>query len=233
MIAEKEDILRVGIFSPAEAALYARVRTQTVNRWLFGDATGAPVVLPQLPKQDEKVATFLDFVQVLAIRALRSRHKVPLEKIRQAVDLARERGVPYPFAVRHTTYLFGDQQEKGHGEVVIEVAGQLIQASGRDRRNLVMRQVAELYMRDLYFDPDTGYASEYVAWQRGEEKITMNPRRRFGEPVVLRCGYSASTLWEAYEIEGGTEAAAKAYGVDNRDVELACEYYDHLLRNSA
>ena len=44
----------------------------------------------------------------------------------------------------------------------------------------------------------------------------MDPRERFGEPVVERCGYAASTLWEACEIEGGVEEAAKAYGVRTR-----------------
>ena len=231
MVVEAQDLLRVGIFTPSEAAFYARVRTGMMNRWIFGDATGDAVVIPQFPGQDEKVVTFLDFVQVLAIRVLRTLHKVPLPKIREAVDFARSNGIPYPFAVRHTTYLVSDQKNEGHGNISIDVGGKTIQASGDAKRNLLMRPVIELYMKDLYFDPDTGFASRYTAWDRGKGKIVMDPHRRFGEPVVENCGYTANTLWEAYEIEGGIKAAAEAYGVEDTDVELACEYYDYLLSN--
>lgn len=241
-MVDVEDLLDIGIFTPAEAAVYARVRTGVMNRWIFGDAIGESVLVAQLAGHGEKVVTFLDFVQTLAVRVLRTRHKIPLERIRQAVMVAREQGIKYPFAVEHTTYIYGDPEgttrrsgveERLPSDIAIKIGGKIIQASGHARRNLLIRPVAELYMKDLHFDPESGFADEYIAWKRDEQRIVMNPRRRFGEPIVERCGYTASTLWEAYEIEGGIEAAARAYGVENRDVELACEYYDHLLNNAA
>ncbi len=61
----------------------------------------------------------------------------------------------------------------------------------------------------------------------------MHPDRRFGEPLVTSCGYTARALFESYHAEGGVAAAAEAYGVTREEVELACSYFDHLQGNSA
>jgi hypothetical protein len=44
---------------------------------------------------------------------------------------------------------------------------------------------------------------------------------------------TAQALWEAAQIEGGLEPAAKAYGVTVEEVEAACRFYDHLLDRKA
>ena len=235
MVARAKEYLGIGLYTPEEAAFYARVSTRTMNRWIYGNKQGERVIKPQKSSDQDRVVTFLDFVQTLAIRDIRTKHKVPLPKIRDAVDFARTKGIEYPFAVQHTTYLFSDAEDKGHGEVVINIDHQLLQASGHSRGNFVMKEVAELYMRDLYFNPDTGLAEQFVAWggRESEYRIVMNPHIRFGEPVVHPTGYTAQSLWEAYEIEGGIIAASKAFAVDVRAIELALDYYDHLLNSNA
>jgi uncharacterized protein (DUF433 family) len=235
MVVLTKNTLGIGLYTPEEAAFYARVRTDTINRWMFGNARGGRVIEPQVSADGDKVVTFLDFIQALAIRAIRTKHKVPLEKIRQAVDLARDKfGIPYPFAVEHTTYLFSDKQDQGHGDIILKIKDQLVVASGQDQCNLVMNEIAELYMRDLVYDRATGLASRYTAWASPSGgQIVMDPRRRFGEPIVESCGYTAETLWEAYEIEGGVKPAAEAHGVSEREIELALEYHDFFLNSSA
>lgn len=222
MIATSTE-LGIGIYTPAEAAFYARVRTQTLNRWLFGDAHGESVVAAQLKGGDEKLVTFLDFVQALAIRAIRMQYpKISLQKIRKAVDLATERiGVQHPLARVHKTFVYDER------EIVLEVDNQLIQLSGKFSGNLLIGPIAELYLERLEFGED-GFASDFRAWGFDERCIRMNPHKRLGEPIVVSCGYTAHALWEASIVEGGIAAAAKAYGVAPDDVKLACDYYDHL-----
>lgn len=231
MIVAAKSLLGKGVYTPAEAAFYARVKTQTLNRWLFGNRQGQSVVAPEVEEtDDEKIVTFLDFVQALAIRAVRSRHKIPLNRLRQAVVIAQENGIQYPFAVAHTTFLFSDQQDQGHGDIVLEIDGKLLQASGTHRRNLVMREIAELYMNDLYFDEQTGLANKYDAWVgRDGQKIVMDPQVRFGEPYLETCGHTAEALWDAYQVEGGIVPASRAFGVEESDVALALAFYDHLI----
>ncbi|MFM9965940.1 MAG: hypothetical protein ACKV2Q_32565 [Planctomycetaceae bacterium] len=223
MIATR-DTLGIGIYSPAEAAFYARVRTQTLNRWVFGDAHGDSVVKPQIaPDDDDRVITFLDFIQALAIRAIRTQYpKISLHKIRKAVDLVEERlGIKCPFAREHKSFIYDER------EIALEVDGKLIQISGINSGNLMIGPIAELYLKRIHFGED-GFAAQYVAWGDNRNPIVMDPKRRFGEPIVASCGYTAQTLWDASIVEGGLEAAAKAYGVKIEEVTAACDYYDHL-----
>jgi hypothetical protein len=186
------DKIGVGIYSPAEAAFYARVSPRIMTRWVFGDAGGNPVIERQLRDSSEKVVTFLDFVQTLAVREVRNRHGIPLQRIRQGVDEARRHyGIEYPLACEHTIYLFSDQKGKGHGQIVIRRPGDndrvedhYIQLTGRERRNLLIRPVVEMFLQDLQFDPKTGLASQYSPMSEEGASIVLNPRRRFGEPIV-------------------------------------------------
>lgn len=218
-----QSLLGVGLYTPAEAAFYARVPTRLITRWLYGTAGRKSVLRPQLSDEEGKLVTFLDLVQALAVRAIRSQCRVPLEKIRQTVEVAEKKfGVVYPFARDHKTFLLGQ-------EVVLELDdGRLVQASGTHRGQPMMRQVIELYLRDLTFDPH-GFASSYrPPVCVGKYGVVMDPKICFGEPVIRSCGYSALALWEAARAEGGIEEAAKAYGVTADEVALGCRYYDYL-----
>jgi uncharacterized protein (DUF433 family) len=223
---ETDREIGIGVYTPTQAAFYARVRTQTINRWLFGDKKGEAVVSPELG--DEKTVTFRDFVQALAIRAIRTQYpEISLQRIRKAVELAKDRlGVSHPLAHPHRTFIYQGR------ELVLELHGKLIQLSGKYSKNLMIGPIAELYMESLEFD-DEGLAKQYRAWGSEERPILMDPHRRFGEPIVETCGYTAETLWNASIVEGGFDAAAEAYGVNRSDVILACEYYDHLMSVAA
>jgi len=213
----------IGIYTPSEAAYYARVHPSTMRRWIHGNRAGEPVVHAQLTGDPERTVTFLDLVQALAVRAVRREHRVPLPKIRAAVDHARDRyGVEYPFAMHHRTFLFGN-------EILIELPkrGGLVQLSGKHRDQHVMREVAELYMEDLTFAKD-GLAVEYSAFKHDRKEVIINPILRLGQPVVKTCSYTVSALLEAYRTEGSIARAAKTYGVEPKDVELAIRYDDYL-----
>jgi uncharacterized protein (DUF433 family) len=240
MIARQSPLkmpLNVGVYTPAEAAFYARIRTQLLNRWLFG-GVGKSVVDADFTDRDHRIVTFLDFVQALSIREIRRQYNVPLAKIRQAYLTARHAlGIKHPFALKHSTFLFGDfQNHPDRCEVVIarpNEAPDYVQLTGKAAGNKMIAEVAELHMRRIEYGRD-GLAQSYCAWSAGPQiKIVMDPRRRFGEPVVTSCGYSAQALWEACRAEGGVSRAAKAYGVHSRDVAAAVEFIDYLQGNDA
>lgn len=233
------DKIGIGIYSPAEAAFYARVSQQIMTRWVFGDAKGKPVIERELRNSPEKIVTFLDFIQTLAVREVRNRHGLPLQRIRQGVDAARKRySIEYPLACRHTIFLFSDQRGEGHGEIVIrlpsetaEVKEQYVQLTGKDKGNLMMIPIVERFLDDLQFDSETGLACEYSPLADEGASIVLNPHRRFGEPIVEPGGYTAETLWHATNTEGGIKEAAEAYGITVGEVELANKYFDMLLPN--
>src|SRR5208337_5526414 len=104
-MSEIEDMIGsgAGLYTLGEVAKYARIHPITVSRWFKGDNYCKKV----FSLEDSKVITFLDFVQVLAVRNLRVHYRVKLQKIREAVDRAsQEFGIDFPFARKHTTFLF-------------------------------------------------------------------------------------------------------------------------------
>jgi uncharacterized protein (DUF433 family) len=225
MIVEKaRNLLGVGLYTPSEAALYARIPTQLMNRWVFGGSKGKPV-LPSRELEEERTVSFLDFVQAMAIRAIRLQHKIPLEKIRKALKIAeREFKLPHLFARQHVTFLF-------HGAIVVKLSEhEFVEASGAGNR--LMERIIELYLQDLTFDAN-GLAATYTAFKWKEHDIVMNPKLRFGEPVVTSCGYSAKALWDGFLAEGSVGATAKAYDVQPAEVEAACRYFDILSKPAA
>ena len=233
MIATKNQ-LGIGLYTPQEAAMYARVRTQTLNRWLFGSNQGKSVVRPQIQPDGDRTVTFLDLIQSLAIRSIRTQYKklVSIQKIRAAAEIARdEYGVEFPFAQPHKTFVI--REGKHAGEVVIQLTTGFVQITGKKKDQRLIGPIAELYLDQLVFDDD-GYATEYRPWSSQDAgSILMNPHQRFGEPLVEGCGYSACALWDATIAEGGVDAAASAYGVSPEHVKLACSYFDHLLKDAA
>lgn len=211
--------LGVGLYTPSEAAFYSRVPLQTLNRWFYGNEQGQLVTAPRFG-ENERVVTFLDFVQAMAIRNVRLNHRIPLPKIRDAIERAKdEYEVDYPLARKKTIYQFGH-------DIYIHLDG-IRKLTGGNLDQSVMEPVVELYMRDLGFDAE-GLAASYTAFDWHGRQITMNPEIRLGEPLLSTCCYSARTLWEASEAEGGIEAAAMIYGVAEEDVEAAYRYWDYL-----
>jgi uncharacterized protein (DUF433 family) len=222
--AVSENVLGVGLYSIDEVALYARVSRKLANRWFFASGEGEAVITPRII--DGKFISFLDFVQMVAIREIKQKKGVKLEKIRQLLTIAGEQGITHPFARRGITFQW-------HNELGLTLPdGRLIEASGKHRRSVYLKEIVVLYKDDLGYDSD-GLANFYHAWTWGDFAVDMNPHRRFGEPIITSCGYSAQSLWEAAMDEGSIELAAKAYGVEKGAVEIACRYFDMLQGKAA
>jgi len=219
--------LGTGLYTLGEVAMYARMHPITVSRWFKGDDYCKRV----LPLEDAKVITFVDLMQVMAVRNLRVTYNVPLPKIRAAVVRAKENfSVDYPFAQEHTTYIFD-------GEVWIKPGGvsneTFIQLSGRAHGQQGITTVVERFMKDVSFNPVTKLANMYRAFHRDGHDIYMNPDVRFGEPILAGTGYTPHILFEAVKTEGSVEAAAKAYDVPPEKVEFCIDYIDYLQAKAA
>lgn len=242
MIATSE-LLGIGLYTTEEAAHYARVSTRTTNRWMFGEGSSEPVVRAQLGEMGsrERLVTFLDFVQLMAIRSVRLREKrFPLPKIRNACDRAsRDYGLRFPLAAKdHRILLFGPRDNLSLCEMIIEFGKDSIgeerylQVTGKNKGNLFLTRVAEPFIHGLEFG-EGPFATRYIAWKEGDKSIVMDPHQRLGEPYLPWCGYTASGIWDAYVAEGGVKEAANVFGISETDVELVVHYYDFLAGTDA
>lgn len=175
---------------------------------------------------NDDLVSFVELVQCLAIRAIRMEKKISLQRIRAAMELARDKyDIEFPFARKHTTYLFED-------DIVIRVRNEngedhIVQITGKYKHHDLIKPVGEFYMEELSYDPD-GLADSYTPLANGTRTIVLNPHVRFGHPTVQPCDISVDSLLNALASEGSIEAAADEYTVDREDVLFAVKYDDIL-----
>lgn len=216
------ELLGRGMYSIAEAAFYAQVSPAMVSRWLRGNKKRKPVFKTEL-NPDKKIVTFLDFIQIVAVRTIRTNYGLSLQKIRSGIKKAETKyGISYPLAHQHTTYLRED-----HTELVIQIGGQFIEVTGKHTDSILLKTIIEPYLKDVGFDSQ-GLARRYCRrWNN--HKIIMDPHIRFGEPLVDNTGYTAEALYDSAIAEGSFKKAARAYGVTESQVEAAFSFFESLL----
>ena len=220
----------LGVYSVAEAARYARMPTATLNRWFFGTLSAAPMNRSGIEDERNKRISFTDFVEALAIRSLRVDYGVPLQKIKEAIQNAREKhGIEHPFARKdHQTVLI----DKDLHIFLKDLSDNPIGLTGKDLDQVSMKPCIEAYMKDLEYDAD-GMAHLYRAFAFKNQEVVMNPQIRFGAPVLENSGYTAETLWRAAVAEGSIEKAAELYEVPIEAVEAAYRYWNHEIGTAA
>ncbi|MCH7547227.1 MAG: hypothetical protein IID30_12575 [Planctomycetes bacterium] len=217
--AATKRLIGVGLYTPSEASYFSRLMTQTVNRWLFGDARFVPVLAPEL--DDDRIVTFLDFIQLHAIRRAR-REDIPLHRIRKAIDRARvDFDLDFPLARDHRLVLYDR-------ELFIEFPGKdTYQLSGSQRGQMLIREIAEPFLKYVDFG-DEGLAEKFTIFKSHSRPIVMHPNHQFGMPIVGNTGYRADVLFDSYKAEGSVQRAADAYGVKRPDIHASIEFYDYL-----
>lgn len=218
-----------GLYTVAEAALYAKMTPVTLGRWLYGDQSHSALRGSLIAKSEGKFLTFLEFVEALAVRTLRNTHGLSLQKIRGALDMCKkDYGIDYPFANKdHKVFLVG-----GDLNIVIGKNPNPVQLTGKHKHQQSIRPCIEQFMRDLVFN-DKKTAMEYIAYRypvpnEATINVTMNPHYCFGDPVVAGTGYRAETLWRAAVAEGSEEKAAQFYEVNVNSVIAACRYCEDM-----
>ena len=243
---EAERLFGLGIYTPAEAACYARVPTALMTRWIHGSKRGAPVVQAQVSDTEDKIVTFLDFVQALAIRRIKTEHPgISLHKIRQAHDTAISTfHINYPFALKSTRIgLFGPSDRPDLQEIWLSPPGDDLEESfakyfvitGKDKKNQLIGEVVRTYTVNLVFDDTTELAQRYFPFPAGitnakGSRIVMDPEVRFGEPFVESCGYTTQTLYDAYQSEKSIARASEICGVTPEEITLAIEFVDYIQK---
>jgi uncharacterized protein (DUF433 family) len=216
---------RSGLYTLVEAARFAGVHPATLQYWYYGTTGRKPLRQTEILQSEGKFLTFHEFVEALAIRSLRAKNKTSLQKIRAAIQEAKEKyGIEFPFSQQnHKTVLCGRDFH-----IHLE-KNALTGLTGKDRAQKSFKPCLEPFMEELRFD-DNKIACEYIAYRfgDGDKVIRMNPRFCFGEPIVGRSGYAAETIYKAAVSEGNYERVSKFYEIDRDSVAAACRYWEGL-----
>lgn len=229
MVVKLAPKLGTGLYTIPEAASYAKITPQRLARWVFGSKDGKPVLTAQYGN-GERILSYLDFIQAVAIREIRTSHRIPLHKFREAIAYAQKKyDMQYPFAMDHVT--FWNEPSK---TIIISPPGsdEYIEASGKSPGQRLFKFV-EIYLKDLSYDPRSKLANRFSIFKHDNVSILMRPDVRFGEPL-LPSGYTAHCIYQAIKSEGGLEGAAKAYQIPLAEVEAAYRFnVNYLLRPAA
>jgi uncharacterized protein (DUF433 family) len=225
--SEPEKMFGIGLYTPREAAWLARVRTQTFNRWFFGDAHGSRVLDPRLESSPgDRVVTFWDLIQAVAVRTLRANvhgARLSLQHIRTVIKSAeRDYSIKYPLARKHTLYVYSNRLILRIGDEYIGIE------PGVDKDQLYHHKIIAPFLEELEFDHDK-MADQWTPLRSENYYISLDANRRFGMPIVEPSGLLVESLTDAVDAEGSIEAAADAFEVETEAVNLAVKYrYDYL-----
>jgi uncharacterized protein (DUF433 family) len=219
--AANPDIFTGGIYTLAEAAHIARLRPQTVINWYDQSPTRGPAVTASLPVLDgDRAVSFVELIQLMAIRSIRADHKISLQKIRQSVAKASEAGYKWPLAQEAIKlYRFDSELVFGLPD------GTYIQASGTLAKHYLMEQVILPYLEGIRFGDDK-LPSQYRP--PGFDSVVLNPNQRWGAPMIEGSGYTVAALVNTAHSEGSVTAAARMCGVTEEQILAAVRFEDYL-----
>jgi uncharacterized protein (DUF433 family) len=218
-------LIGIGLYTPTEAARLIRVPIRTLQRWLKGHKIGEREYDPLWPLHGELedrsiYLSFLDLVQArVAIAFIKAGLSSP--KVRKAIKLGR--------TILSTDYPFASARFRTDGQtVVLQVL-----IPGEDDKLLdlfkdgqyLMRNIVEPSLKGLEFDKDLAIRW----WPAGkEDRVVLDPRRQFGQPIDAETGVPTSILAAAVEAEGSVEKAARAYQVPAAAVRRAMRFEQKL-----
>lgn len=215
--------------SPLEASLYTYndvprmvgVPSSTAQWWMRGRvADGHKPVLRARPTEKRRGLSFLDVLELYAIKQLRQVHGVELDSIRRAVRYAERALGVERVLLREDLATFGRELFLTHlGDLVsLTRAGQV-----------ALRDVVEAYLRRIDWAEGIGPVRFYPKFPGIEhapnlKPVSISPFIAFGRPTVT--GYGVKTSVIAARIDAGesVDEVASDYGMDVGLVTSAVRY---------
>ena len=167
-----------------------------------------------LPPENEGLLTFNNLIEAYVLRALRTKHTVPMHKVRSALVNAQESlGISRLLLIRELL--------AGQGDIFLKYYGQLVNLSSKQIAFLI-----EPYLQRIKRD-SAGYPSllyPLIPHRPQSTSITINPRVSFGRPTLN--GIATSVIVSRYK--GGDSVELLAYDFHFAEPEIRDVIYWEL-----
>lgn len=210
------------------AAHLTGVPAATLRDWILGrPGRFRPVIV--LPDSDKRAfrphqrsLSFINLVEAHVLAAIRRHHKLPLPKVRRAVNYLKQRyRSPHPLADHH---LHTDGIN-----LFIEEFGKLINISQQGQ--IAMREILAAYLQRIDRD-DNGVALRFYPFIRAgsldqPKMVVIDPRVSFGRPVLAGTGIPTAVIAGCYKAGDSIRELAHEYGRKPQEIEEAirCELW--------
>lgn len=206
------DLTETPRYTAAEAARLLGMHASTIRRWLDLSDGGGLVVRD---RSGEKLASFLDLVEMFIAAELVNKQKLKFGALRNWLREASERvGVGHPLA-RQKFLVESDRLWLDLDDALVHLgeAGQL-----------GLQQVVRARAESVEFDR-SGIASKW--WPAGHEAgVVVDPARAFGEPTLSNTRVPIEAVVDLWTAEGErNDVVAKAFGLTEKQVHDAVSFH--------
>lgn len=217
-----------GVYTLTEVARLTRTHYQRIHAWFLGRQGGlGPILGREAPKgrrsnrapETDLTVSFHSLIDALVVARLRA-CGVPMHYLRKAYKVfTKEYSQRHPFS-RRDLYTDGKQvflgYENRHGE---EIMKELL----TQQQN--WPEILKEYLTQVDYDEDTLMAARW----RISEGIVIDPKRRYGKPILEMPGIPTGIIARAYAANHrDTDLVAEWYGVSQDDVSCAVAFEENL-----
>jgi len=212
-------VLGHGIYGASEAARLLGITSQRANAWFRGWPGGSdPLLQSDYSGQFGRTTiSFLDLVDASVIVTLRERHRASTTMIRRLRSELQRLWGEHPFS-RQEFFL----DEKGR-KVFVRIASEEGEEQFIEilKQQHAMPEVLLPVLKRVEYDPSTRLAQTLEL----AERVIIDPRRKYGKPIVVGTGMPTVILYECYRATGNDEhTTADWYNVDPEDVRAAVQF---------
>lgn len=210
----KKDLRYEPLYSSTEVARYARVQQNAVRGWTRSDEKA--IIVPA-EKRTLAPLSFINLVEFHVLVALRRTHQVPMQRIRTALERAKE-----IFNVAHP--LAELDLETDGSEIFVRELGFSVNVSRGGQ--IALPKMLSQYLKRIERDPEHIPIKFYpLTYAASPKVIVMSPEVVYGRPVIEGTRITTRTIFERYTGGEGLVDIASDYGLDLRLIEeaLRCE----------
>ncbi len=223
---DRQDVRELPTYALPEASHYLRIPVATLRSWVIGrwypTEVGEKFFRPVITLPDKKrlLLSFVNLVEAHVLDAIRRKHKIPLPKVRIAIDYLMQR-----FSSKHP--LANKEFETDGLNLFIDKYGQLINISQAGQ--LAMRNILEAHLRRIEHDL-AGFAVKLYPFTRKRQPeepkwVVIDPYVSFGRPVLVGTGIATAIIAERYKAGESMDDLANDYARERLQIEEAirCE----------
>ncbi|MDR2098923.1 MAG: hypothetical protein LBO78_02760 [Rickettsiales bacterium] len=213
----------IGIYTYSEAAALLRLSPRVIKGLVHGYKYGARNGRRVL--HSSKAITFdgreyLTFYDLMEVKFISYFLKVGIKRdkiAREYRKAAEEQNKPFPFATRFTTdgkCIFGDNKA-----ILLDMEDEQYAMRG-------------CFDQILYEGVDIGSDNRINSWRpfpNNTPEVILNPRIKFGRPILIEYGVPTRTLFDACNAEkGNIRKVSEWYGVPENLIGQAVEFESRI-----
>ncbi len=227
------DTLELPNYGLTEAALYLGLAPSTLRTWVrgrrysSGEKFSPPVI--DLPEPELSHLSPINLVEAYVLDALRRVKRMPMRKIRRAVEFAaRELGIRHPLA---------NKVFKTDGlDLFVQHAGDVINASRGGQ--LGLKAVLLPYLRRVDYDSQGWPCRIYLITRPDRSPdsprtVEIRPGISGGLPVVAGTRITIETLGDRFQSGDTIQELAEDYGLEETQVEEGVRSWATLQSQAA